>query len=494
MTDDPIRVPCAPTPGATARPCCTPPQSCSPTWARTCRSRPSPAGAGVGIGTLYRNFPTRDSLVEAAYRTEVAHLCDAAEELLATHPPDVALAAWMDRFVDLRGGQERHGRRAEGGQRRRLGRLRRDARADHRARSPPAGGRAWRPGRAARRRDADDVWRAMGPVWSTDDPEQIRTLLRLLMDGLRHTAADVTRPDHRLGDEGGAHAGALQRPGLDLRAQARRHPLHRDPRRRRRAAALAQRPAAQRPLPGRRRRPRGGRLHALRDRRRGRRLRGHPDLLPGLGRKDASIFYYVFDILWLDGEDVRDLPAARAQGPAQGCSDFENPRPAHGPPQRGGRGDVRRGVRQRLGGRDRQARRQHLHRQALARLAQVQVRAGPGARDRRLHRPARLARASSARCSSATTPPTASCATRARSAPASTARRSQDLGARMRALRRDSTPFADRPTTATRPGSSRSSSRQFGFAEWTTRRPPAPPEVPRPAHDKAAPDVVREAP
>ena len=35
---------------------------------------------------------------------------------------------------------------------------------------------------------ADDVWRAMGPVWSTDDPEQIRTLLRLLMDGLRHAA------------------------------------------------------------------------------------------------------------------------------------------------------------------------------------------------------------------------------------------------------------------------------------------------------------------
>jgi hypothetical protein len=28
----------------------------------------------------------------------------------------------------------------------------------------------------------------MGPVWSTDDPEQIRTLLRLLMDGLRHTS------------------------------------------------------------------------------------------------------------------------------------------------------------------------------------------------------------------------------------------------------------------------------------------------------------------
>jgi hypothetical protein len=35
---------------------------------------------------------------------------------------------------------------------------------------------------------ADDVWRAMGPVWTTDDEQQIRTLLRLLMDGLRHTS------------------------------------------------------------------------------------------------------------------------------------------------------------------------------------------------------------------------------------------------------------------------------------------------------------------
>ena len=55
--------------------------------------------AGVGIGTLYRNFPTRDALVEAAYRAEVEHLCDAAAVLLESHPPDVALAEWMDRFV-----------------------------------------------------------------------------------------------------------------------------------------------------------------------------------------------------------------------------------------------------------------------------------------------------------------------------------------------------------------------------------------------------------
>jgi AcrR family transcriptional regulator len=55
--------------------------------------------AGVGIGTLYRHFPDRDALIEEAYRAEVAHLSDAAAELLAEHPPDVALAEWMRRFV-----------------------------------------------------------------------------------------------------------------------------------------------------------------------------------------------------------------------------------------------------------------------------------------------------------------------------------------------------------------------------------------------------------
>lgn len=56
--------------------------------------------AGVGIGTLYRHFPTREALVEATYRNELARLCDAAADLLETMPPDQALRTWMDRFVD----------------------------------------------------------------------------------------------------------------------------------------------------------------------------------------------------------------------------------------------------------------------------------------------------------------------------------------------------------------------------------------------------------
>jgi AcrR family transcriptional regulator len=56
--------------------------------------------AGVGIGTLYRHFPTREALVEAAYRQELAHLCDAVPGLLRSLPPDEAARAWMDRFID----------------------------------------------------------------------------------------------------------------------------------------------------------------------------------------------------------------------------------------------------------------------------------------------------------------------------------------------------------------------------------------------------------
>jgi AcrR family transcriptional regulator len=55
--------------------------------------------AGVGIGTLYRHFPTRDALVEAVYRREVERLCDGVDELLAERPPAEALATWMQRFV-----------------------------------------------------------------------------------------------------------------------------------------------------------------------------------------------------------------------------------------------------------------------------------------------------------------------------------------------------------------------------------------------------------
>ena len=55
--------------------------------------------ARVGIGTLYRHFPTREHLVEVVYRREVELLCGAADELAQRERPDVALEQWMHRFV-----------------------------------------------------------------------------------------------------------------------------------------------------------------------------------------------------------------------------------------------------------------------------------------------------------------------------------------------------------------------------------------------------------
>ncbi|MEU9150230.1 helix-turn-helix domain-containing protein [Streptomyces sp. NPDC048417] len=56
--------------------------------------------AGVGSATLYRNFATREALIEAVYRNEVAQLCDAVPGLLAAQPPYAALHAWTRLFLD----------------------------------------------------------------------------------------------------------------------------------------------------------------------------------------------------------------------------------------------------------------------------------------------------------------------------------------------------------------------------------------------------------
>ena len=56
--------------------------------------------AGVGSATLYRHFPTREALIEATYRNELARVCDSAANLLADNPPDRAMRLWMDDFID----------------------------------------------------------------------------------------------------------------------------------------------------------------------------------------------------------------------------------------------------------------------------------------------------------------------------------------------------------------------------------------------------------
>ena len=147
--------------------------------------------AGVGIGTLYRHFPTRDALVEAAYRNEVAQLRAAADELLAELPPDEALEAWMRRFVDY--GTAKRGMRdalqsiAGGGA---------DLFAETRGQVTEAVAVLLRAGAEAGTLRADvepeDVLRAMGAIWMVSEgdefPEQAMRILRLVLDGLRYRA------------------------------------------------------------------------------------------------------------------------------------------------------------------------------------------------------------------------------------------------------------------------------------------------------------------
>lgn len=56
--------------------------------------------AGVGAGTLYRHFPTREALLGAVYRAEVEKLAQSAEQLSRDLPPVEALSAWLQLFID----------------------------------------------------------------------------------------------------------------------------------------------------------------------------------------------------------------------------------------------------------------------------------------------------------------------------------------------------------------------------------------------------------
>jgi AcrR family transcriptional regulator len=149
------------------------------------------ARAGVGIGTLYRNFPNRDALVEAAYRNEVAHLCEAAGDLLGELPADEALAAWMERFVTYIAAK----RGMAGALQSMAGKA--DIQSDTSQQIRAAIALLLDAGVASGTLRSDvtpeDVRRAMHAIWAMGDGEAFRaqasTLITIIVDGLRHGAA-----------------------------------------------------------------------------------------------------------------------------------------------------------------------------------------------------------------------------------------------------------------------------------------------------------------
>lgn len=148
--------------------------------------------AGVGIGTLYRHFPNRNALVEAAYRQEVQQLCEAAPALLDADRPAVdALREWMGRFVRYVAAKRGMGaalRAAVGSDSPLFG--------ETRGRIVDAIGMLLDAGHAdgSVRPDvaAEDVMCAMNAVWMVPDDDawtdRARRLLDLVVDGLRFGA------------------------------------------------------------------------------------------------------------------------------------------------------------------------------------------------------------------------------------------------------------------------------------------------------------------
>jgi AcrR family transcriptional regulator len=150
--------------------------------------------AGVGQGTFYRNFPSREALVLEVYRYEAQQVAEAADQLLSTREPDQALREWMDRlaqFAAAKAGLADAIRQTAGG----AGDIKQQgyaAMADAAERLLRAGEEAGviRPGVTA-----DDFFLAIAGLWQAagqEDPQpRVTRLLDLVMDGLR---AGAPRP------------------------------------------------------------------------------------------------------------------------------------------------------------------------------------------------------------------------------------------------------------------------------------------------------------
>jgi AcrR family transcriptional regulator len=143
--------------------------------------------AQVGIGTLYRHFPTRQHLLEAVYLDEVEAICRSAADLADLAPWD-ALVAWLREFVGFAATKRALAQEM-------LGTIGSDAEVFRTCRVAISSAGDGLLGRAqaagAVRADASfiDIARLLGGIASIDsDPEQIERILDIVIDGLRYQA------------------------------------------------------------------------------------------------------------------------------------------------------------------------------------------------------------------------------------------------------------------------------------------------------------------
>jgi AcrR family transcriptional regulator len=145
--------------------------------------------AEVGIGTLYRNFPSRQALLEAVYVDEVANLCRSSAELAALEPWE-AFEAWVHRLVGYLA--TKHALAHE-----LLDYVDRDAELFTTCRqSLSAAGRPLleRAQEAGAVRPDTDLWEVIQMVGGIAkipgaDPERVEHMVGIALDGLRHPAA-----------------------------------------------------------------------------------------------------------------------------------------------------------------------------------------------------------------------------------------------------------------------------------------------------------------
>ncbi|WFE31234.1 TetR/AcrR family transcriptional regulator [Micromonospora sp. WMMD975] len=137
--------------------------------------------AGVGIGTLYRNFPQRRDLFEAVYVEEVRALSASAADL-ADLDPWSALVGWLRRFVDHVGAK-----RALADELVHDSEVFRSCRTEIYAAGEPLLRRAQTAGAARTDADFDDVVRLISGIaaYQFPDPAQRDRVLAIALDGLR---------------------------------------------------------------------------------------------------------------------------------------------------------------------------------------------------------------------------------------------------------------------------------------------------------------------
>jgi AcrR family transcriptional regulator len=147
--------------------------------------------AGVGIGTLYRNFPTREELMAAVYAAELDAVIAAADALPTTMPPDEAFRAWITRYSAFMATKRGMAEALRSGG---LAAAATANRTRERVRAAVAGFLQAGADAGTLRADvsADDVTTALVGILlatrDTPDPAQTERLLDLLVDGLRPRA------------------------------------------------------------------------------------------------------------------------------------------------------------------------------------------------------------------------------------------------------------------------------------------------------------------